>query len=104
MHYKLPILGYRMGGFAYLTDVKTIPETEVNKLWGLDTLVVSALRKTEHISHQTLGEALELVRRVKPRVTYFTHISHEMGLHATVENELPEDIHLAYDGMEIHTR
>ena len=101
MHYKLPILGFRLGNFAYLTDVKTIPAEELSKLQGLDTLVVSALRKTEHISHQTLGEALELVREIKPRAAFLTHISHEMGLHGQVEKELPQNTWLAYDGLEV---
>jgi Metal-dependent hydrolases of the beta-lactamase superfamily I len=101
MHYRLPILGFRIRDFAYLTDVKTIPETEFEKLEGLDTLVISALRKTEHISHQTLEQALEMVNRVKPETAFFTHMSHEMGLHATVEGDLPPNVFLAYDGLEI---
>lgn len=101
MHHKLPILGYRIGDFAYLTDVKTIPDSEFEKLHNLDTLVVSALRKTIHISHQTLDEAIALTKVVKPKKTYFSHISHEMGLHAQVDRELPDNIFLAYDGLEI---
>lgn len=101
MHYKLPILGFRVGNFAYLTDVKTIPEEELDKLVGLDTIVISALRKKEHISHQTLDQALNLTRRINPRTAYFSHISHEMGLHAQVEKELPLNIFLAHDGLEI---
>lgn len=104
MHYKLPILGFRIGDFAYLTDVKTIPSEELEKLRNLDTLVVSALRKTEHISHQTLGEALALTGAINPRNAYFSHISHEMGLHTMVEKELPDNIFLAYDGLEITTK
>lgn len=101
MHYKLPILGFRIGDFAYLTDVKTIPADELDKLQGLDTLVMSALRKTEHISHQTLEEAIKLIQKINPHTTYLTHLSHEMGFHATVEEELPENIFLAYDGLEV---
>lgn len=104
MHYMLPILGFRIGDFAYLTDVKTIPEEEIKKLHGLDTLVISALRKTEHISHQTLGEAIALTQVIKPHRAYFSHISHEMGLHADVEKELPENTFLAYDGLVIDSR
>lgn len=103
MHHKLPILGFRIGDFAYLTDVKTIPEDEKSKLKGLDTLVVSALRKTEHISHQTLGDALSLTQELGPNRVYFSHISHEMGLHQQVQSELPEDTYLAHDGLEIDT-
>ncbi|MEA4918368.1 MBL fold metallo-hydrolase [Proteiniphilum sp.] len=101
MHYRLPILGYRIRNFAYLTDIKTIEEEELRKLDGIDTLVISALRKTEHISHQTLDQALEITGRIKPKITYLTHMSHEMGMHATVERKLPQGVSLAYDGLEI---
>lgn len=102
MHHKLPILGYRIGDFAYLTDIKTVPAAEYEKLRGLKTLVVSALRKKEHISHQTLADALQMVRVLSPQKAYFTHLSHEMGLHADVERELPENVFIAYDGLEIY--
>ncbi|WP_298653294.1 MBL fold metallo-hydrolase [uncultured Proteiniphilum sp.] len=101
MHYRLPILGFRIRNFAYLTDIKTIAETELEKLDGVNTLVVSALRKTEHISHQTMDQALKIIDRVKPEIAYLTHMSHEIGLHAAVENELPPHVLLAYDGLEI---
>ncbi|MDD4777831.1 MAG: MBL fold metallo-hydrolase [Fermentimonas sp.] len=101
MHYKLPIMGFRIKDFAYLTDVKSIPETEFEKLKGLDTLVISALRKKEHISHQTLTDALQVSKRIDARKTYFSHMSHEMGLHAEIEKELPQNTHFAYDGLEI---
>lgn len=101
MHYNLPILGFRIRDFAYLTDVKTIPEMEQEKLNGLDTLVISALRKTEHISHQSLEQALKMAASLKAKVTYFTHMSHEMGLHEDVEKELPPHVKLAYDGLEL---
>ncbi|HBG59096.1 MAG TPA: MBL fold metallo-hydrolase [Porphyromonadaceae bacterium] len=101
MHYKLPILGYRIGDFVYLTDVKTIPETEFEKLKDVDTLVISALRKKEHISHQTLQQALQMVNNIRPKKAYFTHMSHEMGLHEEVERELPPHVMLAHDGLEI---
>ncbi|MGI6572933.1 MAG: MBL fold metallo-hydrolase [Fermentimonas sp.] len=104
MHYKLPILGFRIGDFAYLTDVKTIPEGELEKLRGLDVLVISALRKTEHFSHQTLGEALAVIRAIDPGTAYLTHISHELGLHGEVQEELPETVFLAYDGLEVMSR
>jgi phosphoribosyl 1,2-cyclic phosphate phosphodiesterase len=100
-HYLLPILGFRIRKFAYLTDIKTVDETELKKLAGVDTLVVSALRKTEHISHQTLEQALEMIARIKPKTAYLTHMSHELGLHAQVERELPPNVFPAYDGLEI---
>ncbi len=101
MHYMLPILGYRIGNFAYLTDVKHIPEEEYAKLKNLDTLVISALRIEEHISHLTLEEALEEVRKIAPKKAYFIHMSHHMGLHEEVQKRLPENIYLSYDGLEI---
>lgn len=101
MHFKLPILGYRIENFVYLTDVKIIPENEFDKLKNVDTLVISALRKKEHISHQTLDQALEVVDRIGPGKAFFTHISHEMGLHEVVEKELPPHVMLAYDGLEL---
>lgn len=101
LHHKLPILGFRIDNFAYLTDVKTIDENELSKLKGLDLLVMSALRKTEHISHQTLDQAIELIHKIKPKKTYITHLSHEMGLHDVVENELEDNVSIAFDGLEI---
>ncbi|MDY9918926.1 phosphoribosyl 1,2-cyclic phosphate phosphodiesterase [Porphyromonadaceae bacterium NLAE-zl-C104] len=101
MHYRLPILGFRIRNFAYLTDVKTMEETELKKLEGIDTLVISALRKTEHISHQTLDQALKIIDMVKPTTSYLTHMSHEIGMHADLERELPDHVLLAYDGLQI---
>lgn len=100
-HGKMPILGYRIGAFAYITDAKTIEFEELEKLMGVDTLIINALRKTEHFAHLTLEEALAIIRKVSPRKAYITHLSHEMGLHAEVEKELPENVHLAYDGLHI---
>jgi phosphoribosyl 1,2-cyclic phosphate phosphodiesterase len=101
MHHKLPILGFRIGSFAYLTDVKSIPEAEFEKLRGLDLLVISALRKTEHISHLSLAESLQIIERIAPRRSFLTHFSHEMGLHAEMADELPDGVYPAYDGLEI---
>lgn len=101
MHYKLPILGYRIGGLAYITDALTIPETEYEKLKGVDVLVINALRKQPHLSHQTLNEALQVIGRVNPREAYLVHMSHHMGLTAEVEKELPPHVHFAYDGLTI---
>ncbi len=101
LHYRLPILGFRIGNFAYLTDVKTIPDVELEKLKDLDVLVVSALRKSEHISHQTLDEAIDLIRKIKPKKAYLTHLSHQMGLHDEVERELEKGVSIAFDGLTV---
>ncbi len=101
MHYKLPILGYRIDNFAYLTDVKTIPQEEYKKLKGLDVLVINALRIGEHLSHLNLSQALEEVNKIAPKKAYLIHISHNIGLHEAVQKTLPENVFLSYDGLEI---
>lgn len=101
MHFKLPTLAYRIGKFAYITDAKTISNKEKQKLYGLDCLVVNALRKEEHFSHFTLEEALNLIKEVKPQQAYLTHISHFLGLHDEIEPTLPANVHLAYDGLRL---
>lgn len=101
MHKDLPILGYRVGRLAYITDANLIPPAEMEKLRGVDTLVLNALRKEKHFSHFCLAEALEVVSQVKPRQAFLTHISHEMGLHADVQRELPDGVFLAYDNLEV---
>ena len=101
MHFNLPILGFRISNFAYLTDVKTIPEEELDKLKDLDILVVSALRKSEHISHLNLEQAIDLIHKINPKKAYLTHLSHQMGLHEEENNELEEGVSIAYDGLEI---
>lgn len=101
MHACLPILGFRIGKMAYLTDVKTIPEEEYAKLQGLDVLILDALKKTPHPSHESLDEALANARRIRPRNTYLIHFSHRIGLHAQTQTELPPNVFLAYDGLEI---
>lgn len=98
-HYKLPVLGLRVGPIAYLTDVNGIVDAEKSKLKGLDILVINALRKEKHLSHYCLEEALELIRELQPKEAYLTHISHQMGLHHQVQQELPEHVFLAYDGL-----
>ena len=100
-HYKLPVLGFRIGDFTYITDANYIPEEEKKKIVGTKYLVVNALRKKKHISHFCLSEAQELAREFSPRKAYFTHMSHQMGLNAEVNAELPENMMLAYDGMEV---
>ena len=100
-HYKMTVLGFRIGRFAYLTDVKQLPEKELDKLRDLDVLVLNALRKTPHISHQSLDDALRNIHKIAPREAYLTHFSHELGLHSEVEKELPEHVYLAYDGLTV---
>jgi len=101
MHFQLPIFGYRIENFAYLTDVKSIPESEYAKLDNLEVLVIDALRKQEHIAHFTLEDALNAIKRIKPKRAYLTHISHQMGLHEEVQETLPENVFLSYDGLEV---
>jgi phosphoribosyl 1,2-cyclic phosphate phosphodiesterase len=101
MHGQLPILGFRTGTFAYLTDVKTLPATTLALLQGVRTLVLSALHHRPHHSHLNLAEALELIGIIRPERTFLTHLSHHMGLHAEVEADLPPGVYLAYDGLEI---
>jgi phosphoribosyl 1,2-cyclic phosphate phosphodiesterase len=102
MHGNLPILGYRIGNFAYLTDLKTIPEEEYAKLQGLDVLIINALREKPHISHESLRDALSNIERIRPERAYLTHISHTFGLHEKVQKTLPENVFIAYDGLELH--
>jgi len=101
MHARLPILGFRIGNMAYLTDVKTIDDKAIEQLQNLDVLVLNALRINKHIAHLSLDEALELSARIGAKKTYFTHLSHDMGLHEEVNQLLPENIQLAYDGLII---
>ncbi|PXV63853.1 phosphoribosyl 1,2-cyclic phosphate phosphodiesterase [Dysgonomonas alginatilytica] len=101
MHGTLPIVGYRIGNFAYLTDLKFIPEEEYDKLEGLDVLVINALRIREHVSHQNLDQALEKIKRIAPRKTYLTHMNHHFGLHAEMAKILPENVFLSFDGLEL---
>lgn len=101
MHAKLPILGFRIGKIAYLTDVKTIDDKAIQQLQGLDILVLNALRINKHISHISLSEALEIAKKIGATETWFTHMSHDMGLHNEVDQQLPENIHLSYDGLEL---
>ncbi|MEK6154204.1 MBL fold metallo-hydrolase [Flavobacteriaceae bacterium 3-367] len=102
LHNRLPVFGFRIKDFVYLTDIKTISEEESEKVKGAKALVVNALRKEPHHSHFNLEEALEFVHRMKPEKAYFTHISHLLGFHDEVEKELPKDVHLAYDNLVIN--
>jgi phosphoribosyl 1,2-cyclic phosphate phosphodiesterase len=101
MHYRLHVLGFRIDGFSYITDANFISEEEKVKLTGTKTLVVNALRREKHISHFSLDEALALIEEIKPQRAYLTHISHLMGLHDEVEKDLPANVRLAYDGLQI---
>ena len=101
MHYKLPVFGYRTGNFAYLTDFNRIPEEEYDKLTGLDVLIIDALRQKEHIAHINMQQALVQIERIRPKRACFIHLSHGFGLHKEVEMQLPENVFLPYDGLEI---
>ena len=101
-HYELQVFGYRFNRFAYLTDMKTMDDTEIDKLKGVDILAVNALRHEQHVSHFNLEEALELIKKVQPKKAYLTHISHLMGFHEAVQQTLPEGVFLAYDGLVIN--
>lgn len=101
MHARLPILGFRVGNMAYITDVKYIPEEEYVKLENLDVLIIDALRADPHPSHESLGEALANIARIRPKESYLIHMSHRIGLHAVVEKELPPHVHYSYDGLVI---
>lgn len=102
LHAKLPIVGYRIGDFAYLTDVKTIPESSFDKLNGLKLLIISALRKEPHIAHLNIEEAIEISKRIDADTTYFTHFSHHLGFHNIENKLLPKNIRLAYDNLTIN--
>ncbi|MDR0750888.1 MAG: MBL fold metallo-hydrolase [Tannerellaceae bacterium] len=102
MHACLPIFGYRIGSMAYLTDLKTLPEEEFSKLHGLDVLIIDALKKKVHPSHESMDEALENIKRIQPESSYLIHMSHRIGLHAEEEKELPPNVYLSYDGLTIH--
>jgi phosphoribosyl 1,2-cyclic phosphate phosphodiesterase len=99
MHANIPIIGFRIDDFAYITDASFINKENMDKLTNLKVLVLNALRIEKHYSHFSLEEAIEISQTLKPEKTYFTHISHLLGFHQEVENSLPKNIHLAYDGL-----
>ena len=99
MHYKLPVFGYRIGDFTYITDAKTISPEELDKIRGSKIVVLNALQIDSHVSHFTLEEAIEMAKEIGAETTYFTHISHRLGKHEDIEKDLPEGIKLAYDGL-----
>jgi phosphoribosyl 1,2-cyclic phosphate phosphodiesterase len=100
-HYRLPVLGFRINDLVYITDASKIEKSEMKKIYGCKILVINALRKERHLSHFCLSQAVEVSLKSEAAQTYFTHISHQMGLHEDVEKELPENIKLAYDCLTI---
>ncbi len=101
MHGKLPILGYRIGKMAWITDMLTMPESEYQWLQRLDVLVMNALREKPHGTHQTIGEALENIKKLSPKETYLIHMSHHVDRHEIADKQLPPHVHFAYDGLTI---
>jgi phosphoribosyl 1,2-cyclic phosphate phosphodiesterase len=98
---KMPVLGFRFGNFTYITDANRLDEEARERVRGSEVMVLNALRKEPHISHFSLSEAVELVQDLGVPRAYFTHISHQLGLHNDIDQELPEGISLAYDGLTI---
>jgi phosphoribosyl 1,2-cyclic phosphate phosphodiesterase len=101
MHYKLPVYGFRIGNFTYITDANYISPEEIEKIKGSSVLVLNALRHEPHISHFTLKEAIEMAREIGAQQTYFTHASHQLGTHEAIEQQLPEGMYMAYDGLTL---
>jgi len=101
MHHKLPVLGFRVHNLAYVTDANYIAPQEMEKLQGLDVLVLNALQHQPHLSHFTFDQALALIEQLKPKQAYLTHISHKLGLHDRVSEQLPPNVALAYDGLKV---
>lgn len=102
VHLKLPVLGFRIGDFSYITDANFISEETIEKLRGTNVLVLNALQQEPHISHFTLTEAIQVAQKVGAHKTYFTHLSHKMGLHADVSKILPPNIEIAFDGLSLN--
>jgi phosphoribosyl 1,2-cyclic phosphate phosphodiesterase len=100
LHYRLPVFGFRIGDFTYITDANFIAEEELQKIRGSKVIVLNALQKEDHISHFTLSQAVALLEELQPEKAFLTHISHKLGLHAEVEKELPPFIRLGYDGLK----
>lgn len=100
-HYQLPVFGFRVGDFCYITDANQIPEAEKEKIAGSKVMVLNALQKEEHVSHFNLEEALQVIEELKPEKAFLTHISHKMGRHSEVENLLPQNVSIAYDGLTV---
>ncbi len=101
LHHKMPVFGFRIGDFTYITDANSIPENEVQKMAGTRYLVINALQREDHPSHFTLEEALEMIDRIKPEKAFLTHMGHNMGMHQHLSEELPPNVFLAYDGLSV---
>ncbi len=101
VHFKMPVKAYRINNFTYITDANYISEEEKEKIKGSEIIVINALRREPHLSHFTFSEAINLMEELKPKKAYFTHISHQLGLHTEVSKELPDFIELAYDGLQV---
>ena len=101
MHLRMPVLGFRIGNFSYITDTNFIPDETLRKLEGTQVLVLNALQREKHVSHFNLEEAIAMAKKIGASKTYFTHISHKLGTHKKVEKELPESMALGFDGMTI---
>lgn len=101
LHYRLPVLGFRIGDFTYITDANHITEQSMSLIRGSKIIVINALRREPHVSHFTLDEALEVIGKLGPEKAYLTHISHQLGMHDDVNAELPAHVQCAYDGLVI---
>lgn len=101
MHYNLKVFGFRINNFTYITDANAISETELEKVKGSKVLIINALRREKHISHFSLEEALALIDRIQPEQAWLTHISHQMGTHEAVSEQLPPNVYLAWDGLQL---
>jgi phosphoribosyl 1,2-cyclic phosphate phosphodiesterase len=101
MHHKMNVFGFRIGPLSYITDASHIPDKEKEKLYGSDILVINALRKSKHISHFSLSEAIGQILEINPKRAYITHLSHFMGLHERIEESLPDNVFIAYDGLKL---
>jgi phosphoribosyl 1,2-cyclic phosphate phosphodiesterase len=102
-HHKLPVFGFRVGDLTYITDTNSIPDEELEKVKGTRILIINALRQEKHISHFNLEEALEVIQKINPEKAYLTHLSHAFGKHDDIQNELPENVFVGYDGLKIRT-
>jgi len=103
LHYKLPILGFRIKNMAYITDASAIPDNSFSLLKNLDILIINALRKKPHIAHFSIDEALQMIATIAPKKAYLTHVSHDFGRYEEIAPQLPENVYLAFDGLEVFT-
>jgi phosphoribosyl 1,2-cyclic phosphate phosphodiesterase len=101
LHEKLPVTGFRVGDFTYITDASYISTEELEKIKGSRVVVLNALRNSKHVSHFSVGEAVDILKKLKPEAAFLTHLSHFVGLHEEVNKKLPEFVQLAYDGLEV---